>query len=310
MLTKKIAKNDESEYRELRKLWCDVFGDDSEYVDSVYDSLDAYGWVALSDDRAVSALTVFEIGCLDGRTVSCIYAVCTHPDYRSRGYARELIRTAVAAIEAEGKLAIVSPASESLVKYYANLEFCNNSYACGKSVCLYAEDGEIENVNYEPEITSDEEESIPEIELKLQAVDAATYGEYREQFLFEYNHIRLHNKFLEFIKEDSYAGQGMLLVNGGDAICVLNGCEGGELRLAELIVNPELARFSSEIDEQIATGMAELFEADKITYRMPVLEADHNCADHDTNTSNKLYIQSMLSGCDEEENIYFGFPMD
>ena len=85
--------HDPSVYEGLRALWCEVFGDEPEYVDFTYEifSGDIRGYAAVDEEgRVCSALTIYKAGAYEGRPVSVIYAVCTAPDCRGLGLASML----------------------------------------------------------------------------------------------------------------------------------------------------------------------------------------------------------------------------
>ena len=157
------------------------------------------------------------------------------------------------------------------------------------------------------------------IEYEVEAVDVSTYNIYRERFLEGVPHVAMSPAMLELVRSVSLDGNGMLVVNGGDAICVVSeapepggaepsdeglgdethGHEGADglkrqpLILNELLVSPTLLALSEEIAEEIASGLARRFGLEKIIYRTP---AGGRC-------------QSMSSGAGGAE-FYFGFPVE
>ena len=62
---------------------------------------------------------------------------------------------------------------------------------------------------------------------------------------------------------------GLLLVNGGDAICAMNAGDDGALEIEELLVNPLLSSISSEIADEMACRIAAHFGATDNLYRVP-----------------------------------------
>ena len=120
----KIRIVNENDYTKLRGLWQEVFGDSTEFIDSLYEKLSATGYVLVDDEEDVkSCLTVFDVGTYHGKVVSEIYAVCTGADAREKGYASRLVEFAKRKIVQDGKIALICPAEESLVSFYEKLGF-------------------------------------------------------------------------------------------------------------------------------------------------------------------------------------------
>ena len=109
--------------------------------------------------------------------------------------------------------------------------------------------------------------------LDVLAVDAETYNRYREEFLAGRPHVELTRTMLEFIRAESLGGDGLLLINGGDAICTLTAASDNlhptGILAAELLVNPMLKEISAEIDEELAAKLAEHFGTDSLVFRTP-----------------------------------------
>lgn len=126
----------ENDYTKLRDLWQEVFGDSSEYIDNLYDSLDATGYVLLEEGKVVSCLTVFDVGTFEGKPISEIYAVCTKNSARENGYASKLVAFVRDEIKEDGKVAMICPASEMLIEFYSKLDFEPYFYVCKKSKAL------------------------------------------------------------------------------------------------------------------------------------------------------------------------------
>ena len=90
----KTAEYGSEEYKGLRALWCEVFGDEPDYVDAFYENFgdDITGYVAADETgRVCSALTCHLCGTYGDRPVYVSYAVCTRDDMRGQGLAAELI---------------------------------------------------------------------------------------------------------------------------------------------------------------------------------------------------------------------------
>lgn len=128
-----IRKANPHDYIELRKLWQDSFGDSPEYIDNLYESLDATGYVLYNEKEVVSCLTVFDVGTFEGKPISEIYAVCTKNSARENGYASKLVAFVRDEIKEDGKVAMICPADEKLIAFYEKLNFISYFYVCEQS---------------------------------------------------------------------------------------------------------------------------------------------------------------------------------
>lgn len=233
-----------TEYNKLRELWTQVFGDDPSEVDQLYDKLNANGYLLEENGQALSCLTTFTSGTLNAKPVTTVYAVCTNPDYRGQGYASKLIKQVLADIEADGAIPFICPAEESLASFYRNLGF---------EFCDYA--------------LLHETSSSDEVDIRIEAIDAKRYAEIREEFLESINHVLPRQELLEQVREFSVNSNGMLLINGGDAICIVDRGTDDEMYISELLVNPTLLERSSEIADIIAASLAAKLESARCIYR-------------------------------------------
>ncbi|HHW95561.1 MAG TPA: GNAT family N-acetyltransferase [Mogibacterium sp.] len=264
-----------NEYEGLRSLWCQTFGDSPDFVDKLYDILQAKGYIALDEEGSVlSSLTLYECGNYHGKNVFVSYAICTEPEARGQGIAGALTKHVRDLVIADGHLSILSPAEESLIKFYSGLD-------------------------YEPYFFSEEillnTSNFNGLKAIIQPLSPSEYSEYREIFLADTPHIQISKNLLNFIDEDNSDASGFLLINQGDAVCTLSATSTEGFYISELLVNPLLKNLSSEIDEEIARSIAVAYGADHVRYRKP----------------GNRYCQSMLAGLASDSDIaYFGFPMD
>lgn len=284
-----IRKILESEYEDLRSVWCDVFGDDPDYIDELYSDLKAEGYVCEDEGKLHSFLTLFSVGEMNGQQVHVSYAICTRPESRGHGYASELVGYVRDMVTDNGDISLTCPADDSLSLFYHEL-----GYMPG----LYAKENTID---------------AGDLNLNISIIGHMKYNKLREEYLADIPHAKFSNRFMKFVKHDSVNEQGLLLINGGDAICTINYGNDEEMVLSELIVNPVLASLSSEIAEQIASGLASLFEVERIHFRTPtlIMYTDES-GDHYSNGS---YIQGMIAGCKTDLDTasilpYYGFPLD
>ena len=301
------TSEDRAVYEGLRSLWCECFGDEPGYVDWYYEVFgdDVKGYAAVDEEgRVCSALISFLCGTFEGRPAYVTYAVCTAPEYRGRGLAAMLVDHVKEAVLKEGGISIVSPAGPSLEAYYAELGY--EPYFWAPRITLLTEDDDEEYedfTDYDIDIGPDEafETLVPGISLK--AADRDLYNRYREAFLTGRPHVELSDAMLRLVESECDDDGGMFVINGGDAICVINSSAGGSLVMAEFILSPALGEFSLEIDTEIARGAARQYGAYEVTYSMP----------------GSLRCQALAAGVrpiDAEQEgyvyskAYFGFPIE
>lgn len=272
-----VANN--KEYAELRSLWCQTFGDDSDFVDEFYDVLNAVGYVIVDDDHVRSCLTLFQAGTFNEKNVWVSYAICTEPKYRGNNFASALTEYVRDIVAKKGGVSIVCPAELSLIPFYEKIGF--KPYFYSKN--CYAE-------------VSDD------VSVETSALSISDYMKWREEFLADIPHVAVNERLLEFAEWDSSVLQPMLLINNGDAICFVESVDDGMLSASELIVNPKLLAYSKDISFQIAQGLAKSFEVDNVVFHT---------------VTESRYIEKMQGMIADEaaeinDNLtmpYFGFPL-
>ncbi|MBQ6624067.1 MAG: hypothetical protein IJH57_05580 [Mogibacterium sp.] len=295
----KTADNNE-EYEGLRTLWCEVFSDVPSFVDAMYANFgeDITGYVAIDEEGQVgSALTCFKCGSFEGRDVYTSYAICTAEDKRGLGLAGKLVETARDDVLAKGGISLISPAEPSLEKFYGAHGY----------VPFFFADKKVTEDDDEDFIFDSEDDEYEKIEAKtvLKPLRWDEYNEYRESFLEGTPHVKLNEHMMRLVQAEAAmpdGESGLLLVNGGDAICAMNAGEDGALEIEELLVNPMLSSISSEIADEMACRIAAHFERDTLKYRVP----------------GSAHCQSMAAGLTDEmmdkikegEPAYYGFPVE
>lgn len=117
---------DRSRYeQDMIHIWQTCFGDDEDFVQSFLDhhTADECMLLYFTDNKPVAMATFLPIrihqaeNTIEGRYV---YAVATLPEYRGRGYAAEILKTAK---EIWQEPLLLSPAEDSLYTYYQKQEF-------------------------------------------------------------------------------------------------------------------------------------------------------------------------------------------
>lgn len=269
----------EREYVELRELWCQTFGDEPEFVDRLYDLLNAIGYVVVDDDHVRSCLTLFEAGTHDGKPVWVSYAICTEERYQGNGFASNLIEYVRNTVINRGGLSLICPAELSLVSFYEKNKYNAYYYVRRCSV-----------------------RKFDDVSVETSPLSMAEYNAWREEFLEDVPHVTIKESLLQFVKWDSSVLQSLLLINNGDAICTIESIDDNTISIGEIIVNPKLLAYSKEISFQIAQGLAKHFEVDNVKFQTL------------SNASYVENIQGMVFGDVDEFNQnltmpYFGFPL-
>lgn len=318
----------------------------------VTEASDITGYVVCDDEsKVVSALTCYRCGelsvpgpvledpeyaGLDGRPVHVSYAVCTDPEYRGLGLAGRLTSQVSAEVTASGGISLVSPAEESLIAFYKALGYRENCFVIEEEAlaedpeeweagdaALNSEDTRFWGLGADgtPGFIEDTEAAAPGTELTVEPVDVITYNKYRESFLADAAHVSLSEPMLELVRSVSLNGDGLLVINGGDAVCVISEApdpEGGEtateqtdgsktqLIINELLVAPELLELSEEIGGEIASALARYFGTEKLVYRTPAFCG--KCTEV-TGMDEGISCQSMTAGT-WNAKFYFGFPVE
>lgn len=274
----------QTEYEGLRSLWCKTFGDSPDFVDKLYDMLQAKGFVAIDTTSSVlSSLTLYECGIYYGKKVFVSYAICTEPDARGRGIAGALTKRVRDLVIADNHLSILSPAEESLIQFYSRFDYRPHFFS--KEVLMIKCD-------------------FPVPKAVLETLSPSQYAKYREMFLADIPHIQISENLLDFIDDINPDNSAFLLVNQGDAVCTLMASE-EDFFISEILVNPLLKKLSSEIDEAIVHSIAATYGSEHVRYRKP----------------GNRYCQSMMAGppeymfqekysSAEDKFPYFGFPLD
>lgn len=308
-------------YEGLRSLWCRTFGDEPAFVDMLYRCFGAdpeaepysdriRGYVVTNaDGESVSALTCYLCGHYEDRPVYMSYAVCTDPDHRSMGLAGKLTAYVRDEVLEKGGISAVSPAEESLEAYYGNLGYERYFFTDNKELCIEDDDGPAERMRFLPGADvsiygseDNEDADFFEAELSVRTVTAGEYIEKREKLLRDVPHITPAIELLELVREDSAGGDGLALINEGDAVCIMKSNDEGTLYLEEFLLDPALMQISEEIEEETVRRLACHERAKRVIYRAPgIIQCQTMAAG---------ISGSGAEGNDAEERPYYGFPID
>ena len=283
-------------YEGLKSLWCETFGDSSEFVDAFYECFgdDIQGYVMVDRDGNVcSALTCYLAGAYEGRLIYVSYAICTKEDHRGQGLASALTEYVKEEVILRGGISLVSPAEESLEDFYAGLGYDPIFHVAPRAVFAESFEDELDEFEFDE---NDDIEDIVRPEADIRKIDASLYNKYREAYLTEFTHVVPGDEMLNAAELSS---EGFYAINGGDAVCCVAEKKRGQLILSELLISPVLLDLSGEIDSEIAQLLAKHFDAIEVIYNLPGAGR----------------VQSMAAGFfdrgdDGTPLHYFGFPIE
>lgn len=196
---------------ELRQLWKLAFGDTDEFLDCFFRT--AFSPTRcrciLEENRIAAVLYWFDCTAATQK-LAYIYAVATHPDFRSRGLCRALMADTHGLLKSQGYSgAVLVPQKESLRAMYAGMG--------------YRDAGGLDVLQYDTADTA----------VSLRAIGAEEFARLRRQFLPE-NSVVQEGENLALLAEQMqfYAGDGFLLAAYA---------ENGVLHGMELLGNPAAA---------------------------------------------------------------------
>lgn len=307
------AANEGRAYEGLRVLWCEVFGDEPEYVDAMYANFgsDIHGYAVVDPDGEVcSALTCYRCGTYENRPVYVSYAICTREDMRGHGLGAMLTAFVRDEVITAGGISIVSPAEPSLEEFYARLGYEPWFMAAERAVMSpeFDEEEYDDFDEFDMDFGDEDDGGTFAPEMDIEPLSAERYNRYREAFLSVQPHVELSEAMMRLVEAETAGSCGLYSINRGDAICAVSEAGPARLVLAELVLNPVLKELSLDIDGEIASMLAEHFGAAETIYRMPGAGRCQSMAaglsheyDNDNNEDEEAY---------EYGEPYFGFPVD
>lgn len=110
---------------QLRQLWKLAFGDSDAFLDKFYAC--AYSprrCRCVTENGHIAAALYWFDGAFAGQKIAYLYAVATHPDFRSRGFCRALMEDTHALLTAQGyAAAMLLPDGGALRRMYAGMGY-------------------------------------------------------------------------------------------------------------------------------------------------------------------------------------------
>lgn len=234
METERIRLSRTEDIPALRELWYLAFGDDGAYVDNFFATYYRPDRVlVLEAEGAVRAMTAwfdtqFVVPGRGEYRAAYLYAVATHPDWRSRGLSGRLLAWADDYFRSLGIPAVTTvPAQPSLHNFFG----ANGFGECFRHV----------------ELALTPEELPPAREPVLQKAEPAEYGRVREALLADLPHIAFPEDALRYQAGCCALGTGGLFVGhtaaGPVCLCAEEAGD-GLVVLKEYLGSPEACRLA------------------------------------------------------------------
>lgn len=271
------------------KLWEHCFGDSLDTVEEFHKCFgdDLRCLVLKSGNEIMAELSLFQMGkltgytALEGRGVLVSYAICTDARSRNKGLGSEITEYARTLALNEGFVSALSPADNSLIEFYENLQY--------KSFFR-------EEVF---QVEASEKKSLSADMIKISADD---YDKKREKLLAERLHIKLSDRTLRYVQICS-GNIGLWSLAAGKIICACD--DTGDKDLLEVT---EL--LTDETDKSVIENIMSEFTA---------YLGKKQCIYHMPADSNDGKVQAMISLPIKEFDLpnepellskvpWFGFP--
>lgn len=211
----------------VKELWGLAFGDDGEFIDRFF-ALAGGETLLLFEDGAAWTMTVLlpvTVTLPDGGMASSayVYALCTHPDAREKGYGRFLLKYVDFYCKEKGLdcLTIV-PAEPSLHRYFA---------ATGFSECFSTRKVELLREMVAAPASGD----------RMEPVEANEYNRLRESLLSGVLHVSYGGGLLELQRFFGSPDGGLwkLTVDGVTGVCAVECPDEDTVLVKELVLPPE-----------------------------------------------------------------------
>ncbi len=114
----------------IKEIWVDIFGDSKEFADFAVNIGAVEEIYLIKENDEIAAMLTAGIDVFaDGEKGFYIYGLATVPQYRGRGFAKQLVQYVCDKKLSEGyRFAITQPAQESLFDFYRSLGFSTTTY--------------------------------------------------------------------------------------------------------------------------------------------------------------------------------------
>ena len=114
----------------VKELWVQIFGDSEKFADFASNLCSPEGIYLVKEDDEIAAMVIAGIDLFAYEKKGFyIYGLATVPQYRGKGYAKQLVEYVCKEKFDNGyEFCLTQPAGESLFEYYRNLGFDNTTY--------------------------------------------------------------------------------------------------------------------------------------------------------------------------------------
>ena len=125
-----ITTANTSDIPKIKKLWIEIFGDSEKFADFATNICPEDGIYLIKEDGNITTMVIAGVDLFAyGKKGFYIYGLATVPQYRGKGYARQLIEYVCQQKFSNGyDFCVAQPAQESLFEYYKNLGFDTTTY--------------------------------------------------------------------------------------------------------------------------------------------------------------------------------------
>jgi GNAT superfamily N-acetyltransferase len=232
----------------LKELWKVCFEDEEAYIDHCFECCYQPERVLVLEvmGRVVSMLMAFPYTMTAGDGSRCpagyVYAFCTDPKERGKGYGRQLLACAERQLKAQGCQAVVMvPGEESLFQFYEALGY--------ETACTMREETMLRNGNTGGILPC--------------PCPSQIYGQQREKWLSGLCHVSYEVPELEYQRSLCRSSGGRMYLLG-DGVATVE-VDGDQLVIKELLTAQP---------EQAAAALMNLLGAERATVRFPVLPGE------------------------------------
>lgn len=242
---------------QLMNLWEIVFGDEADYISVFLDSsaFQPENTLISLDSGKLSAMLFLLPVCLSNKDKELkgryIYAVATHPDFRGKGHAGNMLEFAQQLIEKwDEDFTCLHPANISLYQFYQRFGFKTAFYM-----------NEIRNVQGRRDFWHYKIMKVPEGKFRSLYLD--TFLKRQEDSLY------WKEKTLSFIYQEAKAQNGGALSINGTGFCLYTQPEKETVFVKELV-------FPSGISNELLDELASFWHGKEVIFRLPVNFGEKN----------------------------------
>lgn len=272
-----FANPTRSDIPNLKKLWIQVFGDESAAVDLFFEKIFSADECFCARLGGEIAAMLFLIPCeVCNKKAHYVYAACTAPGYRKNGVMGKLLQFALQSAEKKGdSFSVLLPANEKLYDYYGKFGYLSAAKICRKYVAFG--------------------EKTP-LSKKASAGLTVNYSvDFRKKAFKNINYVAFGQNVLDF-------AMAVNEIYFGKNVCCEYGCALVSAQRNSCREITEIASDNGDFKDLMQVIKREC-PADEYILRMPVNSADgENCE--------KFGMIKPLDGSEVPQNLYIGITLD